>query len=367
MNKLLLLLVLPLTLQAQKNYPTLLDSVMQTEVSVNHFNGNVLVAKQGNVIYQKAFGYRNYDTKELLDNNSVFELASLSKQFTAVCILLLKDKGKLQLSDSLRKFFPELPYSNITIKQLLTHTAGLPEYESAMDSMWNHKKIAFNNDVIKFLAEKKIPVDFKAGEKCEYSNTGYVMLASIIEKVSGQSFKDYMQQNIFKPLGMEHSRVYNTRRSQHEIIPNYAYGFVYSDSLKKYLLPDSLPQYDFVIYLDGIVGDGIINSTTSDLLKWDRALKNHTLLNEATQNDMFSPHALLDTISVNNPTNLFYGYGEFIGKDEFGDYTSHSGSWPGYRNYIIHYLEKDITIIILTNNESDAKLITTKLTHIILN
>ncbi len=359
-----------------KDYAALLDSVMQTEVSVNHFNGNVLVAKEGTVIYQKAFGYRNYDTKELLDNNSVFELASVSKQFTAVGILLLKDKGKLQLNDSLRKFFPELTYSNITIQQLLTHTSGIPEYMNAMDSMWNHKKIAFNDDLIKFLAEKKIPVNFKAGEKCDYSDTGYVMLASIIEKVSEQSFKDYMQQNIFKPLGMQHSRVYNTRRSQHEIIPNYAYGFVYSDSIKKYVLPDSLPDYDYVIYLDGIVGDGIINSTTGDLLKWDRALKNHTLLNEETQNDMFSPHALLPPFSAeirwnvgNNCTDpeIFYGYGVCVGKDEFGDYISHGGDWPGYRTDLIRYLEKDITIIILSNNESDAELITTKLSHIVLN
>src|SRR5678815_5694747 len=106
---------------------------MRTEVGAKNFNGNILIAKSGKVLYQKAFGYRNYDTKERLDNNSVFELASVSKQLTAMGILLLKEKGLIKLSDSLRKFFPELSYHNITIRNLLTHTSGLPAYEIFME------------------------------------------------------------------------------------------------------------------------------------------------------------------------------------------------------------------------------------------
>mgnify|MGYP001546062255 CR=1 FL=1 len=194
---------------AQKNYAPLFNTYMQKQVAENDFNGNVLVAKNGKIIFQKSFGYADFDTKRLLNDSSVFELASVSKQFTAMGILLLVEKGKIKLSDSLRKFFPQLPYHNITIRNMLTHTSGLPAYDNEMALKWDHKKIAFNKDVINFLAKEKPPIRFQPGKKWEYSNTAFVLLASIIEKVSGQSFKNYMAENIFTPLGMTHSRVYN--------------------------------------------------------------------------------------------------------------------------------------------------------------
>lgn len=188
----------------------------------------------------------------------------MSKQFTAIGILLLEKQGKLGLRDTLRKFFPELPYKNISLHQMLTHTSGLPEYEYAMKSKWDQKTIAFNKDLINFLSREKLPVNFKPGTRWEYCNTGYALLASIIEKVSGLSYANFMAQYVFARLGMNHTRVYNTRRSG-ERIENYAYGFVWSDSLKRYILPDSLRDYNFVYYLDGIQGDGTINSTTREL------------------------------------------------------------------------------------------------------
>jgi len=124
------------------------------------------------------------------------------------------------------------------------------------------------------------------------------------------------------------------------------------------MLPDSLSEYDITICLDGIVGDGAVNSTTGDLFIWDRALKNHLLLSERMQTEMFSPQSLIDTI-----TKTYYGYGEFIGENELGKCIKHSGSWPGYRNYLIRYIEEDLTIIVLSNNESDAKRISNELAH----
>jgi len=349
MKKIFLLLFLPFAALSQQKYSESINNFMQANVRVKGFNGNVLVAKAGKVLYQKAFGYRNYSDKTLLNNNSVFEIASVSKQFTAVGILLLKEKGQLKLTDTLRKFFPQLPYNGITIQNLLIHTAGLPDYMDAMKDKWDHKKIAFNNDMINFFASQKTPKNFSPGKMFEYSNTGYAILASIIEKVSGLSFKDYMHKNIFEPLDMDHSQVYNTRRSLKDTITNYAYGFVFSDSLKKYVLPDSVKEDDVVFYLDGIAGDGTVNSTTGDLLKWDQALKNHTLLSDADQKEMFSPHALMDTL---NKTS--YGYGVSVGNDQFGDFISHTGGWLGYRTVLTHYTAKDLTIIILSNNESNV-------------
>lgn len=348
----LLLLLLPFSISAQKNYSAIIDSFMRTEVVVNNFNGNVLASKSGNIIYQNAFGFRNFYSKERLTNNSVFDLASLSKQFTAVGILMLKDQGKLSLSDSLRKFFPELPYHNITMKHLLTHTSGLPEYVDIMMQKWDKEKIAFNKDVIELLATEKVPVSFQPGERWEYCNTGYMLLASIIEKVSGKSFNDYLAENIFKPLGMNSSMTWNTRRSSHEIIPEYAFGFVYSDSLKSFIIPDSLKKYDVVRYLDGIQGDGTVNSTTGDLFKWDRALKNHTLLSDSSQAEMFE-----------NQYPIYggyahYGYGVMLGNDALGATIAHSGTWPGYKHYMIRYVDNDITIIALCNTEKGPGAVT---------
>jgi len=353
-KKLVLLFLIAIAFQvdAQQNYAAAIEEYMQAQVKVNQFNGNVLVAKNGEIIYQEAFGYANYDTKKRLNLNSVFNLASVTKQFTAMGILLLKEKGKLSYTDSLRKFLPELPYSNITLHHLLTHTSGLPDYMSVLRPKWDHKKVAFNNDMIRFLAAEKPPIHFKPGQKYEYSNTGFALLASIIEKVSGQTFGAYMAQYIFTPLGMTHTRVYNTRRAANELIPNYAYGFVYVPDLKKYVQADSLPELDYVHYLDGIQGQGRINSTVGDLFKWDRALKNHTLVSEATQREMLSPQVLSDTLN-----KAYYGYGVGVRKSGKGNVISHTGGWPGYATVLTHFEEEDVTVIVLSNNASKSNAI----------
>src|SRR4029078_5201268 len=244
--------------------------------------GNVIVIKKGAIIYEQALGYADYDSKRLLNDSSVFELASVSKQFTAMGIMICKERGLLSYSDNIKKFFPALPYENITVRNLLTHTSGLPAYEDQFEKHWDHKKIAYNKDVLEMLKQRRDTLFFQSGTKWKYSNTGYAVLAAIIEKVSGMSYNDFMAKNIFKPLNMSHTYIYNTRRSNHKIPDNYAIGFVYSDSLKKYVLPDDLPQYDYVYYLDGIVGDGCVNSTTGDLFKWDQALYSNNLVTKAT-------------------------------------------------------------------------------------
>lgn len=337
----------------------LIDQYLKGQQQHFQFNGNVLLAENGEVIYQKSFGMANYYEQRPLNDSSVFELASVSKQFTATGILLLMEQGKLKLTDTLQKFFPDLPYKHITLKHMLTHTSGLPAYEDLVDEKWDHNKIAFNGDVIKMLAKEKPPVLFQPGEKWEYSNTAFMLLASIIEKVSGQSFKEFMASQVYQPLGMRHTRIYNTRRSG-EVIDNYAYGFVWSDSLSTFVLPDSMEQLRFVYYMDGIQGDGITNSTASDLLKWDRAVKNHTLLTKTTTDEMLSPQALSDTT-----INEYYGYGVFVGENENGKYISHSGGWPGYSTNLSRYVDKDRTIILLSNNNSNAPAIEQALARIL--
>jgi CubicO group peptidase (beta-lactamase class C family) len=243
---------------------------------------------------------------------------------------------------------------------MLTHTSGLPDYERAMNEKWDHSKIAFNKDMIAFLAKEKLPFSFAPSTQWEYSNTAYAILASIVEKVSGQAFSEFMAENIFQPLQMNHTRIYNTRRSLYDTISNYAYGFVYNDSLKTYRLPDSVAELKFVYYLDGIQGDGIVNSTTADLLKWDRAVKNQTLLKSETQKEMLKEQALADSIN-----KYYYGFGVFLGGSEMGYNIFHSGGWPGYTTYLGRNVDKDQTFIVLSNNNSNSPAITGALQHII--
>jgi len=356
---LLLLLFISCTNQNNDQRIELINKFLHGQADYYNFNGNVLIAEKGNILFQKSFGFSDYDNQIPLNDSSLFELASIGKQFTAMGILMLENNELLSLDDSLRKFFPELPYYKIKIHHLLTHTSGLPDYGELLDYKWNHKEIAFNKDMISMLAKEKPATYFKPGEKWEYCNTGYALLASIIEKVTGLTFKDFMQKNIFTPLQMEHTRVYNTRRSG-EILANYAYGYVYSDSLERYILPDSLPDYNYVSFLDGIQGDGVINSTTSDLFKWDRFLNEKNLGFDTLVRKLMHPHVLCDSARIasyeryNGTSKLHYGYGVFIGKNEFGDFIYHGGQWPGYKTEIFHYINDDIAIIVLSNNESNA-------------
>jgi CubicO group peptidase (beta-lactamase class C family) len=361
MKILLFCLLLPLVAIGQRNYPALLDSFMQAEAAVHHFNGNVLVAKDGNILYQKAFGYGNYHTKQRLNNNSVFELQSITKQFTAMAILMLMEKGKLSLSDSLRKFFPQLPYRSVTLRHMLTHTSGLPDDIDVLAKYWDHKKVASNKDLIQILAYNKVPPHFSPGQKVEYSNTAFQLLSSIIEKVSGLTYAAFLQQHIFNPLDMRSSHIYTTTHSSKQNLPNFAYGYIYSDSLKRYILPASLPELEFVVYSDGMSGAGNISSTTGDLFKWDRALKNHKLVSQATQDQMFHAQSVADSAS-----QMYWGYGAHkLGTNELGPYIIGGGSYPGYEHIMVAYPEDDIVIILLSNNETNPRLLSGALAYIV--
>lgn len=362
----LLIIMLTLSILACKQadeYKTkreLMDAFLSGQVEHYRFNGNVLVAENGEVVFQKSYGVADFDTKRPLNDSSVFELASVSKQFTATAILLLADKGSLNLNDSLRHFFPDLPYYNITLWHMLTHTSGLPDYFFAMLEKWDRSKIAFNNDMIALLIEEDLSPEFSPGTQWAYSNTAYVLLASIVEKVSGQSYQDYMAENIFSPLGMHHTRIYNTRRSLKDTIPNYAYGYVYSDSLEKYILPDFDKNLDFVHYLDGIQGDGIVNSTLGDLLIWDRSVKYNLLLKPETQAEMLKGQSLVDTLR-----ETYYGFGVLLENSELGQMVSHGGGWPGYTTWLGRNIDKDQTFILLSNNNSHSPAIGNTLHHIL--
>jgi CubicO group peptidase (beta-lactamase class C family) len=278
-----------------------IDSVVSSWYSNNEFNGNILIAEKGNIIFNKSYGKANEETGEMLNENSQFDLASVSKQFTATAIMLLKERNQLLLDDPITKYFPELVnYKKVTIKNLLNHTGGMPDYEQFLVKTLDKTKIHTNKDVINCLINTK-PL-FKANSKFEYSNTGYVFLGQIVEKISGLSLNDFLQQNIFEKLGMDRTKII-TRRYKPELLSNYAYGYVKDLETDKLVLPDVYEYTKEVINLDGIYGDGSLNSTILDLYKWDRALYTEEILSKKSIEEMFTPGIL------NNKKQTEYGYG----------------------------------------------------------
>jgi CubicO group peptidase (beta-lactamase class C family) len=326
-----------------------IDSVLVALEAAGQLNGCVLVAEKGKVVYKNCFGLANHTTGAVLDENSMFELASVSKQFTAMGIMLLHDKGKLSLDDLLEKHIPELAaYKGVTLRHLVHHTSGLPDYMELLSEHFDKSGIATNKDVIDYLAKYQPAAQFEPNTQFEYSNTGYVLLASVIERVSGMSFAAFLDQYIFKPLKMERSMVYN-RRYAPKHIDNYATGYVYSSYFKRYMVPDSMLQTRMVVWLDGIVGDGCVNATVHDLLKWDRALYTNKLLSAKNRRALFEP------ITLANGTRTQYAFGWATADYKyFGQYVNHSGSWPGYRTFIERHPESDKTIIFLQNHDELA-------------
>ena len=310
-------------------------------------NGTVLIAKDGEILYKGAFGEAELDSKRKLKINSIFNLASVSKPMTALGIMLLTQANKLSLDDHIEKWLPDIPYKGITVRQLLNHTSGLPDYLELFECHWDKSKIAVNQDLFELLIKYKPERLFEPNERVEYSNTGYVMLALIIEKVSGLSFAEYMKKNIFLPIGMKDTEVF-CQRLTGEAMDNYAYGYVFDVYRGKHVLPDEFPETDFVIYLDGIVGDGAIHSTVEDLYLLDRALRNGTLIDKTLLKEAYSP------AFPRLETPFKYGFGWILENEKKkGKIVWHSGGWPGYATYFKRYIDNDLVIVFLINKEQD--------------
>lgn len=326
---------------------TAIDSFFTDAYNKGEWNGNVLIAEKGEVIYRKSFGWADRAKNIGLNDESIFDLASVSKQFTSMGIMILKKQGKLSYDDSLRKFFPELPYANITLRHLMHHTSGLPDYMDLFMKHWDSTQIATNGDMISMLVKHKPDTLFTPGSKWMYSNTGYALLASVIAKVSGQGFGEFLKQHIFEPLGMKRTLVYG-KRYEKRLLDNYALGYVYDKYEKKYYLADDHPGLSaMVIMLDGVQGDGSVNSTTNDLLKWDRALYTEKLVPKEMLTEAFTP---VETGAGRE--NYGFGWGLMDSK-KYGKRVSHMGRWPGYTTFIDRHISNDKVFILLQNNGKD--------------
>lgn len=342
-----LLIACSCALSAQDRRAAQIDSLMTFAAGKGLFNGVLLVAEKGNIVYHKAFGYANYETKEPITEHTLFNLCSVTKQFTAMGILMLMEQGKLGLDDSLRQYFPELPY-RVTLRHMLHHTSGLPDYMQLGMQYWQEGNTATNKDAIELLATYRPPVLYPQGERFQYCNTGYILLASVIEKVSGMSYADFLQKNIFDPLGMVQSKVYRTVFDESKQ-RGIAYGYVLDLLHAKMVLPKNHPQFKKqVSTITGTYGDGGIFSCSSDLWIWENALKTEKLVKKSTMEAAFTSGTLNDGRAAG------YGFGWFVAGDTEGRrLVQHTGGWPGHRNAFIRYLDRDITILVLRNNEMD--------------
>jgi len=307
----------------------------------NNFSGVVLVAEDGKILLEKAIGYRSFEEKIPLQASDIFELASVSKEFTAMVIMICQEKGKLDYDDPVDKYL-DIPYKGITIRHLLTHTSGLPDYQAVMDEHWDKSRVAGNQEILDYLRRYSPPVLFQPGEKYEYSNTGYVLLASIAEKATGKDFITLSRDWIFEPLGMHSTDI---RSLEEKVgVTKFAAGHL-KDSLGNYVNANKFHESDYTVWLGNRKGPGRVSSTAEDLLKWDQALYTKKLVSKETLQEAFSPYVL------NDGTRSYYGFGwEVDPKSPFGKMVMHTGDNPGYQSIIVRFIEENKTVIVLNNN-----------------
>ncbi len=310
-----------------------LDEYFKLIHKTRNFNGNVLIAKNGKIIYQNAFGWADYLHRDSLTINSKFQLASVSKPFTGTAVLMLVEKKKLKLSQTVQDFFPDFPYPGITVEMLLSHRSGLINYVYFTDKIWKQKYKGMSNfDVMSLFAQYKPKPYFPPNRMFHYNNSNFMILAAIVEKITKKPFAQYMYETIFKPLGMKNTAIYPT--TVYEKIPVDVVG--HDRNWRRSVRQD---------FLDGTTGDKGIYSTVGDLYLFDQAIRNGRLLNKTSLDSAYTPHSKLQ--------NKYFGYG--LGWRIYTDSLHnqkviyHTGWWHGFRHIFLRDTKQNITIILLSN------------------
>lgn len=314
--------------EEKKKYHDLVENFLQHNLLRGSFNGAILVAKNGVPVYEHYQGFRDLHTKDSITAETQFQIASTSKPFTATAILQLVQQGKLDLNAPVSQFIPGFPYPEVTVKLLLNHRSGLPNYLYYMEKgNWNRKQLATNQDVVNTLVNWKPGMAYRTNSHFNYCNTNYVLLAYIVEKVSGLSFPQYMKQNIFEPLGMSNTYIHTIQDSAHTVPSFDGYGAMW--------------QLDFS---DGPYGDKNVYSTPRDLLKWDQSWYTDVLLSQALKDSAFTPYS--------NETRSSHNYGlgwRMLTAPNGKRIIYHNGRWHGFNSAFARLTDEKVTIIILSN------------------
>ncbi len=332
-NKILLILslIFSFSINAQKEKTTI-------STLLKNYNGknpgiSYAVIKNGEVLYKYNLGLANIEKSKKTKSNTNYRLASVTKQFTALAILMLIEKNKLSFSTVLTDTFDDFPEygKNITIQQLLSHTSGLLDYENLMK---DDRMVPILDHEVLLLMKQQDSTKFTPGSQYDYSNSAYAVLSQIIEKKSGKTFKKFIESEIFKPLKMKNSAVY-TKNSK---IKHRAYGYTIKN--------DSIIFSDQSI-TSSVQGDGGIYTSIDDYIKWDQALKNNKLISSELQNKAYTIQ------SINPESEWDYGYGWRIKFEGEKKLISHSGHTSGFTNYVIKIPKEKLTVIVLTNRYGD--------------
>lgn len=306
-----------------------LDTFFTNRSIENGFSGSVLISYHGEPVYEKCFGYCDYRNKDLMHDTAAFQLASVSKTFTATATLWCVEHELLSLNDSLEKFFPGFPYHGRTVEQLLCHRSGLPNYLYFCSGKCDKGQYFSNQQVIDLMMVEKPAAYAAANKKFEYCNTNYLLLASIIEKVTGKKFGAFMLETFFEPLGMEHSFIYDVADSAHRKIAisyNSKWEIQHNDCF------------------DGVVGDKGMYSTVHDMFLWDKAFYDGNLLSQEMLTEAYKPR------SFEHPGVRNYGYGwRLIQKPDSSWLVYHNGWWHGNNTVFYRNIQDTTAIIILSN------------------
>ena len=303
-----------------------------------------MVIENGEIIFQKGYGLANVEQNLPVTGATNFRLASVTKQFTAMSILMLIDRGQLKLETTLKEIFPNFPDygKNITIKNLLQHTSGLIDYEDLIpDTATIQVK---DQDVLNLIMQTDSTY-FQPGSKHQYSNTGYALLALTVEKISGKPFRDFLRDNIFQPLGMDNTIAFEKNINE---VKNRAYGYTIKDNIIE-LTDQSITS--------AVLGDGGIYSSLNDLYKWDQALYTGKLIDKKYLDESWTRGI------TNNGIEFPYGYGWRLEKYHDMEVIYHTGSTRGFRNIIYRMPEKKFTIVIFTNRDAGSEFSTLKFAH----
>lgn len=306
------------------------DAILK-KVNQEGFNGNVLVAQKGIVLYQGTFGMANFEQKDTLRQNSKFQLASLSKTFTAVAVLKLCEQGKIGLENTVQDYFPNFPYQGITIRSLLSHRSGLPHYEYVMDDFVRKQKIYPTNlHVINWFSKQKIAAHNFPDRFFGYNNLNFCILAAIVEKTTKQPFDIYLRKNIFEPLCMNDTFVISSKDSSFNVLKTT--GYQNGKPFNK----------DFY---DDVLGDKGVYSTTQDLYRWYKGLISYKIITKESTKEAFTPRSF-ERAGFRN-----YGLGFRLWTDgKTGvEYVYHTGWWKGYNTIMWFDPREEFVIIILSN------------------
>ncbi len=369
MKKLVFFLLIPLTLMVScKNNPekeqvAKLDKLCASLFPADEPGAAVLVLKGDDILFDKGYGIADIDTKVPIDGNTFFNIASVSKQFTAVAILQLAEQGKLSLDDPVSKYFPEFKapfWKDIQIKHLLSHSSGVQDARGGIP-----RELKIKGD--EALAMSYLPdldfLHFQPGTAYEYINPTFVMCGAIVEKVTGQPFVDYVAENIFRPSGMAKTLYFD--QAHQELIPNMAHGYEYADveDMPEERTADATPsdtpknwyEYDYgEETFFATRPDGGIYSSTHEFAEWEKALRANKVLSEASRVDAQSPHTYASDSpwsDYQNRPNTWYGYGWFIEPktDTTKEVIYHTGDNGGFKILAARYPEDKALVLIFAN------------------